>query len=173
MVRVERSFDNKKVLSIDDKVVIMYGEANPNLGNGTHASKGTLFVEEPPSSLEAVFWIKRHTSDPRSWETWDTSFATNSVLIPPSQTRTIDTVALADFTTYRWLVDITDSISKTQSYQMIGRTRGTDVDYSRFAILGEKVFFSISLTSDGTYLTYDITNNEANAITVKHQRQAV
>lgn len=72
MVRVERSFENPNAISIDDEIIIIYGWANPNNGNGTHASKGTIFLEKTCGVQSAVFWLKLNDTDPKSWVTWGT-----------------------------------------------------------------------------------------------------
>jgi len=174
MPHVEQSFENYRVLSIADEIIFYYGWNNPNDGNGTPASRGTIFIEKTCDSNNATLWIKKEDNDPKSWDTWGVGDSTGSVVITPMATQTIDTFALADFTTAKWLINMVDGVSKSQSYTMEARAYGTDTDYTRYGIIGTRnMLFHTGLTSDGTTFTFNITNYESNSITVKYRRMAI
>lgn len=172
MGALEQSFDNKNVLSLGDRVVLVFGSRNPN-DEQFKGNKGIIFVEQPAQEGEqAVLWIKRSNQDNQSWETWE-NVVTNSVVVGPGNTEEVDKFALADFTTSQWLMDLDDGTSKKQSFEMLGQAKGTAVDYTRFAILGDKIDFDILLSSDGTEMKLEMKNNESNAITIKYRRRAI
>jgi len=173
MTPIEKSFQNPRVFSINDEFIVIVGWNNPNDGPGTHADKGTLFIEKTCSSDNGTLWIKKQSSDPKSWDTWVSGIVTGSVVVAPAATETIDTVLLATYDTMDWIINVNDHVSKSQAFKQYARANGTNVDYTQFAVLGDKMSFVNSITSDGTSMTYQVTNNEANSITVKYRRVAI
>jgi len=174
MPNVESSFQNPRVFSINDEFIVIIGWENPNNGVGTNADKGTLFIEKTCNSDSATFWIKKNSADPQSWNTWSQGSSSGSVVIAPSATQTVDTVAIVDYDTAKWLININDGISKSQSYTMEARAKGIETKYTRYAIIGDKnLQFTTFITSDGTTMIFSIQNNELNPVTVKYNRIAI
>lgn len=173
MFHWERSRDDVKVFSLEDKIVVIYGTVNPMVAPGIDAPKGTMFIQQPPgTAADATFWIKKGLG-PTEWDTWDAGNITGVVVIPPSNTKNIDSFPVSQFSSANYLIDVDNGVSKSQTFNINCKVKGSSADYSRYGKVGVGMNFSINISSDGVTYTFDITNNESSAITVKYERLAI
>jgi len=94
------------------------------------------------------------------------------IVIAPSATEIIDTVNLTNFSIAKWFLRL-DEGSQRQSSQFEARALGTVIECVRYAILGQKISFTTSVISDGSIMTFSITNNESTDLTVRFRRNVI
>jgi len=98
--------------------------------------------------------------------------ASNSITIDPSDSEDVDIVSLTLSHNVYWQLDVS-SASKSHACEISALEKSSNVSYTRFAILGDSVSYGINLTSDGSDITLNITNNEVDKITVRFKRTPI
>ena len=104
--------------------------------------------------------------------------ATRNVLlddieIAPAATELVDILILSQVNTGKWIINL-KSATQSLSYEVLARARGTDVEFNTFGLVGDRSMSHVrAITSDGTYLSFDITNNGPEPVTVTFRRCAI
>lgn len=110
----------------------------------------------------------RGTGSPSS----STSFGTKTVdvVIPPGQTRDIDSTPFVTYAAAKWLITVVDDVdSQLQSYEIHGHflTGQPTPIHSISSHMGDKIKNVVSLAVTASTLILRITNNEAYTIIVR------
>lgn len=88
-----------------------------------------------------------------------------------SSSTIVDQVAITDFSTIKYIIDIQDTINnKTRSMEMIINNENGSIKESVFGRIGSGIDFSISPVNNSGTMELTITNNEVNGLSVSLAR---
>ena len=95
---------------------------------------------------------------------------TSSVVIPTTATGTVDSVASTSLAV-KWFVSVeNNTTTENAAYEIYAQNRGGTVSWNRSSTLGDEIDHDIVVAISGPNLELQITNNEANSITVRAVR---
>ena len=94
---------------------------------------------------------------------------TSQTVIAASANIVVDTITLAQTHSAQWLVDIYDAVAgNRKSFAVIGREESLNAQLSsEIGPVGDTIAYALSVTSDGTSMSFKVQNNESNDITVR------
>ena len=112
-----------------------------------------------------------------SWATLVVPIVTGTATITGNTATTIDTIAIADFTSAEYMVSLRQG-SKTRTSKVIVQDNGTDVDMTEFAITETGgtmtgVVVAASVSSTNAILQVTVTDASSTNVTVKFSKVAL
>lgn len=96
-------------------------------------------------------------------------FTSGSDTVAAAATEILDQIDLTKTNYAKWFVYI-EGTGKSQAFEVLAVERATVTKYSTYALVGDFVSYTIDITSDGSTMDLELTNNEASTLTIKIKR---
>ena len=94
--------------------------------------------------------------------------------INPSSSKDIDSIIISASKTCRWLLEVRDNVAgKISSEEIIAQEKSSAVKFTEYGIVGDFINYVVNVTSDGTNIKLNVTNNEGNQILTKILRMTI